>query len=299
MRESTDSCTEQGDDPPEQSGEDRSPVETVGDSLVETGGDGLVETGDQDLVQDTSAVFERVDRESSFLEQVQGRLQDVLVEEQQIVEKRTRLESLEESAVEGEHVGGCQGPADITPSRDMTINLVSDEQQDWDLNDKTFSESNVSPLGPPGEPAGSSTSSTPQTPAESETDQSAASDNGECADVTSHVSSATNVTPIESLQEEPEYEIPMSFHSRENDVTPREPSRSPIYSTVLKPARLKLSQSMSTRAGTLSPGSGVVSYASTTIIPAHDPVSDYPISKQFTLDWVPRVPKKQRCVQVI
>ena len=286
---------------------------------------------------ESGAVFRKISRESYLGDQEKSRLgtvdQEPAIEK---TEENLAVERTEEnSAVEGrdekeeksavyekeeneedvlveEHVGGCQGLAErakTTSDRDMTITLA--EQSDWDLNDSTFSETEVSPQKPPANPAvgsgpldalpvesGAGQSEAGQTEAGQTVVSVSSGGRRESEEVVSQVSSATNVTPIQSVHEEPEYEIPMSFTPRENQVT-REPSRSPIYSTVIKPSRLQLSQSLSTRAGTLSPGSGVVSYASTVIIPAQHPVSDYPISKQYTLDWHPRVPKKQRCVQVL
>ena len=281
---------------------------------------------------ETGAVFRKISKDSYLGDQEKSRLGTV--DQKPAIEKTEEnlaLEKTEEnSAVEGrdekeeksavyekeeneedvlveEHVGGCQGLAErakTTSDRDMTITLA--EQSDWDLNDSTFSETEVSPQKPTANPAVGS-GPLDALPVESAAGQSEAGQTAvsvssggrrESGEVVSQVSSATNVTPIQSVHEEPEYEIPMSFTPRENQVT-RGPSRSPIYSTVIKPSRLQLSQSLSTRAGTLSPGSGVVSYASTVIIPAEHPVSDYPISKQYTLDWHPRVPKKQRCVQVM
>ena len=275
--------------------------------------------------------------------------------------------SLESSEIEQDHVGGCLGSprseTQVVLKRDMALELVTEDQQDWDPNDKTFSETEISPLNPPEKPVresgenierkiskssvvseeaknlsetrrriceetekkvsveDSSEGTKMLDKVESEEmkkseevkssgeDKSSANGGRKLSgqeEAVSHVSSATNVTPLDSLHEEPEYEIPMYFPQFGNDHGPsrdtsrnsREPSRSPIYSTVVKPGRLKLSQSMTTRAGTLSPGSGVVSYASSVMAPDKEPVSDYPISKQYTLGWVPKVPKKQRCVQV-
>ena len=272
--------------------------------------------------------------------------------------------SLGSSEIEQDHVGGCLGSprseTQVVLKRNMALELVTEDQQDWDPNDKTFSETEISPLNPPEKPARESGENIPRQVSQSsvvsdqaknvsetwkriceETERKVSVDDSSEGtkmldkvesvaseemkkseevkssgsegrklsgqeEAVSHVYSATNVTPLDSLHEEPEYEIPMYFPQFGNDHGPsrdksrnsREPSRSPIYSTVIKPGRLNLSQSMSTRAGTLSPGSGVVSYASSVIAPDKEPVSDYPISKQYTLGWVPKVPKKQRCVQV-
>ena len=271
--------------------------------------------------------------------------------------------SLGSSEIKQDHVGGCLGSprseTQVVLKRDMALELVTEEQQDWDPNDKTFSETEISSLNPPEKPARESGENIPRQVSQSsvvsdqaknvsetwkriceETERKVSVDDSSEGtkmldkvesvaseemkkseevksssggrklsgqeEAVSHVSSATNVTPLDSLHEEPEYEIPMYFPQFGNDHGPsrdtsrnsRESSRSPIYSTVIKPGRLKLSQSMTTRAGTLSPGSGVVSYASSVIAPDKEPVSDYPISKQYTLGWVPKVPKKQRCVQV-
>jgi hypothetical protein len=217
----------------------------------------------------------------------------------------------------------------------MMLSLATEEQEDWDPNDKTFSETEVTPVD-----NAASQNTTVESGQESLSNEKirelregrrdsgegrrevdlgsresvssvgkresvTSGGRGESARAISQVSSATNVTPMDSIDEEPQYEIPMSFLPRDRDVTPhdrdvttRDVSRSPVYATVQKPSRLKLSQSLTTRPGTLSPGSGVVSYASSVVTP-HQAVSDYPISKQYTLGWVPRIPKKQRCVQVI